>query len=247
MFNDQSHVIGMHSFSVALDDTYQPDRDIEVFLQSTFDEIKQTHPAKAHLKDWPSLEDMRRLVAKSSGQFIFASTVAKYLNSESHRCWPPDRLKIIFGQSNPAQETPFAELDDLYRLILSSVADVSKLKDLLMFLVLRPFQYRPAQTTTTIEKFLFYRPGEIDMILTDLHSIISVPHPGDKYSELRFFHASLADFLLDRSRSQELFFDQRAAYAKLTELAVKHMANPTNSPLADYMRTSFIVIMVSLI
>ena len=246
VFNDQSHVIGLHSFSIALDDTYQPDRDIEIFLQSTFDKIKQTHPSRAHLPTiWPTLEDTQRLVEKSSGQFIFASTVAKYLNSHSH--WPPDRLEVIFGQSNPRHETPFAELDSLYRLILSSIADTAKLQDLLMFLVLRPFQYRPAQTTTTIEKFLFYRPGEMEMILTDLHSIISVPHSGDKYNELQFFHASLADFLLDRCRSQNLFFDQRAAYTKLTELAVKHMDNPTKSPLADYMRTSFIVIMASLI
>jgi len=28
------------SFSIALDNTYQPDDDIQVFLQSTFDEIK---------------------------------------------------------------------------------------------------------------------------------------------------------------------------------------------------------------
>ena len=246
VFNDHSHGIGMLSFKIALDDTYQPDRDIEVFLQSTFDEIKRKHPSRAHLpKNWPSLEDMRRLVAKSSGQFIFASTVAKYINS--HRHWPPDRLKIIFGQSNPRNETPFAELDSLYRLILSSVADIDKLKDLLIFLVLRPFHDELLQTTTMIEKFLFYRPGEMDMILTDLHSIISVPPPGDVFSELRFFHASLPDFLLDRSRSLDLFFDQGAAYLKLTELSAKHMDNPTETPLRNNQRMSFIVIAPSLI
>jgi hypothetical protein len=34
--------------------------------------------------------------------------LGQYLNS--HRHWPPDRLKIFFGQSEPGQETPFAEL-----------------------------------------------------------------------------------------------------------------------------------------
>jgi len=235
-FNDQTQGIGLLSFSIALDDTYQPDRDIEVFLQSTFDEIKRKHPSRAHLPtNWPSLQDIQQLVKKSSGQFIFASTVAKYL--DSHRHWPPDRLKIIFGQSKPRNETPFAELDNLYRLILLSVADVAKLKDLLMFLVLRPFQNELIQTTTpaVIERFLFYRPGEMDMILTDLHSIISVPPPGDDgFSGLRFFHASLPDFLLDRSRSLDFFFNQGAAYLKLTELAVKHLSDPSKSPLVWY-------------
>ena len=239
-FNDQNG-LGSLSFSIALDDTYRPDDDIRVFLQSTFDEIKRNHPSKAHLPtSWPSLEDTQRLVKKSSGQFIFASTVAKYDNS--HRHWPPDRLNIIFGKSKPDQETPFAELDGLYHLILSSVTDPEKLQDVLMFLVLRPFwqgNMWVKQTTTLIENFLFYRPGEIDMILTDLHSIIYVPPPGNDISELQFFHASLPDFLLDRSRSMDLFLDQGAAYAKLTGLAVKHIDNPTESPLWDYRRMFF--------
>ena len=236
-FNDQNG-LGSLSFSLALDDTYQPDDDIRVFLQSTFDEIKRKHPSSAHFPaSWPASEDIGQLVRKSSGQFIFASTVAKYVNS--HRHWPPDRLKIIFGQSAPGQETPFTELDSLYRLILSSVADTEKLQDFLMFLVLQPLHASGApQTTTLIEKFLFYRLGEIDMILTDLYSIIYVPPSGDR--DLRFFHASLPDFLLDRSRSMDLFLDQGAAYAKLTRLAVKHINNPTESPLWDSQCMSFL-------
>jgi hypothetical protein len=237
-FNDQNGP-GSLSFSIALDDTYQPDDDIQVFLQSTFDEIKQKHPSRAHLPaSWPSSEDIPRLVEKSSGQFIFAPTAAKYVNSRRH--WPPDRLKIIFGQSVPGQETPFAELDSLYHLILSSITDTEKFQDFLMFLVLQPFSkvmpsFALTQPTTLIEKFMFYRPGEIDMILSDLHSIIYVPPPGDKSGELQFFHASLPDFLLDRSRSKDLFLDQGAAYAKLTGLALKHLSNPTESPLEDYL------------
>jgi hypothetical protein len=239
-FNDQNG-LGSLSFSIALDDTYRPDDDIRVFLQSTFDEIKRNHPSRAHLPtSWPSLEDIRQLVGKSSGQFIFASTVAKYVNSRHH--WPPDRLNIIFGKSEPSQETPFAELDSLYHLILSSVADAEKLQDVLRFLVFQPFWQcviRVKQTMTSIEKFLFYRPGEIDMILTDLHSIVNIPLRGDEFSEVRFFHASLRDFLLDRSRSMDLFLDQGAAYAKLTRLAMKHIKNPTKSPLRDYQSMSF--------
>jgi hypothetical protein len=247
-FNDQNS-LGSLSFSIALDDTYQPDDDIWVFLQSTFDDIKRNHPSRAHLPaSWPSSKDIRRLVEKSSGQFIFASTVTKYVNS--HRHWPPDRLKIIFGQSAPGQETPFAELDTLYHFILSSVADTEKLQDLLTYLVLRPLSERDqllTQTAATIEKFLFYRPGEMDMILTDLHSIIDVPPPQDVFFELRFFHASLPDFLLDRSRSKDLFLDRGAGYTKLTELTMKHMNNPAESPLGNYRCMSFLLVVTSLI
>lgn len=53
---------------------------------------------------------------QSSHQFIFASTVTKYANSPHH--WPPDRLNIVFRQSELGQEVPFIELDSLYYLIL---------------------------------------------------------------------------------------------------------------------------------
>ena len=57
-FNDQNG-LGLFSFSIALDDTYQPDDDIRVFLQSTFNKIKQQHPSRAYLPaSWPSLEDI---------------------------------------------------------------------------------------------------------------------------------------------------------------------------------------------
>jgi hypothetical protein len=235
-FNDHNG-LGSISFSVALDDTYQPDRDIEIFLQSTFDEIKRRHPSRTYLPtSWPSLEDIRWLVKKSSGQFIFASTVAKYVNS--HRHWPPDRLKIILGQSTPGQETPFAELDGLYHLILSSVADIEKVMDVLAFLILQPF--REEWTEAAIcERCLFYRPGEIHMILSDIHSIISVPAPELPNKRLKFFHASLSDFLLDRSRSKDLFLDQGVAYAKFTSLAAKHINNPTESRLRRFQCMSF--------
>jgi len=236
-FNDHN-VLGSRSFSIALDDTYQPDDDIQVFLESTFDEITRNHPSKAHFPTpWPTSEDIGRLVRKSSGQFIFASTVAKYINS--HRHWPPDRLRAIFGRSKPGQETPFAELDALYHLILSSVADIEKFQDSLMFLVLQPFsQFDPRlePTRALIENFLFYRPGEIDMILADLHSIIYVPPPGDGFGKLRFFHASLPDFLLDQSRSMDLFLDQGTAF---TGLAVKHINDIMRSPMKNYQCMSF--------
>ena len=105
-----------------------------------------------------------------------------------------------------------------------------------MIVVLQPFSQgvpRLKQTRNLIESFLFHRPGEIDMILTDLHSIISLPPPGDELRELQFFHASLPDFLLDRSRSKDLFLDQGAACTKLTGLAMKHINNPTESPLRN--------------
>ena len=107
---------------LVLDDKYLPDFDIRMLLQSKFQDIKSRHPSHAYLPSpWPSEEDVERLVRKSSGQFVYASTIIKFI--DSHRHWPPDRLNIIFGISPPGKTTPFAEIDSIYFYILTAASD----------------------------------------------------------------------------------------------------------------------------
>ncbi|KDR74801.1 hypothetical protein GALMADRAFT_1334259, partial [Galerina marginata CBS 339.88] len=59
-----------------LDDHYLPSEDIRLFLHDKFFEIKNSHPFHAQIPPtWPSEDALRILVDKSSGQFIYASTV----------------------------------------------------------------------------------------------------------------------------------------------------------------------------
>lgn len=53
--------------------------DVRIFLQDSFDQLKQSHPLReSFTSDWPSSESIEQLVSKSSGHFIYASTVTKY-------------------------------------------------------------------------------------------------------------------------------------------------------------------------
>ncbi|KDR73241.1 hypothetical protein GALMADRAFT_142372 [Galerina marginata CBS 339.88] len=211
--------------TLVLDDTYLPNRDIRILLESKFEEIKRKHPSRAYFPvPWPTTQDMSKLVDKSSGQFIYATTVMKYVESRRHR--PPDRLEIILGLSEPGDDTPFAELDALYNHILSSVTSVETVVNL--FIVLLFMSLR--KTSQEIEGFLFYRPGEIDIILSDLHSLIAVPPHGDKNNILRISHASLGDFLLDRSRSGNFFIDSGVAHAEIMRLIIKHLVQDKDEP-----------------
>ncbi|PPQ88809.1 hypothetical protein CVT25_010460, partial [Psilocybe cyanescens] len=84
------------AFRLALDDTYKPDKDIRVYLIDSFRDIRKTHIMHDHLPDsWPSWEDIDKLVAKSSGQFIYAATVIRYVSSPRRN--PLDCLKVIQG------------------------------------------------------------------------------------------------------------------------------------------------------
>ncbi|KDR70077.1 hypothetical protein GALMADRAFT_1351606, partial [Galerina marginata CBS 339.88] len=66
--------------SVNLESDLQAYDDIRLFLQTKFEEIRRTHPLKSNIKkSWPSDSQISALVSKSSGMFIFAQTVIKYI------------------------------------------------------------------------------------------------------------------------------------------------------------------------
>ncbi|KAF8799036.1 hypothetical protein BYT27DRAFT_7202800 [Phlegmacium glaucopus] len=208
---------------LALDDHYQPDVDIRLFLISKFEEIKAKHLLALHLPpSWPSALEVENLVRKSSGQFIYASTVMKFVESPRHR--PTDRLDIIFGQKTPGKQVPFAELDALYRLIFLSAENIEAVLEVFAFRLLFQGIYTPCNI---VEIFLGYQPGELQIILADLHSVIFVPPPSlnrnSEKDQLRIFHASLGDFLLDRSRSGDLFIDASKAHARMAETCIEHV------------------------
>ena len=225
-FNESA--MGRLTVRLALDDKYLPDKDIRTFLVSKFQDIKRRHPSGASLPLWPSKNDIERLVQKSSGQFIYASTVIKFI--DSHRHWPPDMLDIIFGILPPGKMTPFAEMDALYFYILSAASDnIGKILDIftvLLFLQISHHDWTP--TMQFLESFLSYRPGEIFMVLSDMHSIISVPFPYQQYMTPQFLHASLGDFLIDRSRCGEDFFlDPGVGHRKIATWIMNKIQTPT--------------------
>ena len=207
---------------LALDDTYKPNEDIELFLRSKFCEIMRYHPSGADIPiGWPSEKDIRRLVAKSSGQFIYASTVVKFVQSACHL--PQERLEIIFGLVTPEIATPFAELDALYHQILSTVIQIEKVLEIFMVLVLFT-QLRPRPDT--LDWFFSYRPGLTRAILSDLHSILYVPPPEVWYGEIKILHASLSDFLFDAKRSGRFFIDLVRGHTTIARKILRALAKP---------------------
>lgn len=214
---------------LVLDDKYKPDEDIAIFLRSRFDDIRQDHPSGESLPStWPSEKDFERLVRKASGQFIYVSTVLKFVESASN--WPPEMLEIIFGLASPENNTPFSELDALYSYIFSSVKNIKRVTETLAFILFKGSQVNAG--LHLIEDFLSLRRGEMQIVLKDLHSIIFVPSPKQGSQSLRLFHASLGDFLLDRTRSGSFFIDAAEAHSWLTRYCIKNVL--TLSSLSDF-------------
>ncbi|KDR78527.1 hypothetical protein GALMADRAFT_29439, partial [Galerina marginata CBS 339.88] len=115
-FNDQP--LFAMTDRLILDEKYDPDDDIRLFLVESFESVKRTHELRLLLPPvWPSNDDINRLVRKSSSQFIYAATVVKFMKSSLQR--PNEQLDIILGVTAAGTATPFAELDALYTTIFS--------------------------------------------------------------------------------------------------------------------------------
>jgi hypothetical protein len=188
--------------SVALDESYLPDEDIRLLLIDKFQEIKSTHRLRGYIPpEWPLPDVLNQLIKKSSGQFIYASTVLSYVSSIRHK--PMDRLDIVLGIRPPQKDLPFAELDALYMHILAGVEDVELVLEILSFLFLG-FERR----LSDVEQFLSLQPGDAELYLGDLSSLVNIGAD----ETIHVLHASLQDFFVDSTRSKKLWINLRARH-----------------------------------
>jgi len=184
-----------------LDSTFHPDDDIRTFLEDSFEEIQASHPFKSHMSSWQlTPEALESIVRKSSGQFIYAATIVRFVRSIRHL--PHQRLDVVMNLRPANGDLPFAELDALYTFILSSVADIdNRVLYALGVSALRVFLYSP-----DISAFMSLAEGELEMLFCDLGALVKIEHVLN-VPRLHILHASFNDFLLDPERSKEFFID----------------------------------------
>lgn len=189
-------------------------QDVLHYLRSEFTRI---HDSKRHKdiiqfvpKPWPSEGVVEKIAHRSGGYFIYASTVIRYVDEEYFSC--TERLEEVLQSRSDLDSTPFAELDNLYKQILSTCpkARVFLLKQVLGFMAFWPFSF-----TSDIEYYLRLQPGQVRLMLRGLHSLVRFKiSPTSKWigPRIHSFHASFLDFLLDEDRAGEYYIDRHQWY-----------------------------------
>ena len=184
--------------------------DVYQFLRSKFDEISVSERHTSTLayvnKPWPSDDIVQHLAWKSDGYFIYASTLLKYIDDEYSPC--TKRLQEVLQAAGP-NSTAFAELDKLYTQILSTCPNIQLLSRALGCLIVLP-TYRLIQGPWTIERVLELWPGEGMTILRGLHAVLNI-----KRGIITPIHASLSDFLFDKSRSSKFYVDPQICHVDI--------------------------------
>ncbi|KAJ7478145.1 hypothetical protein FB451DRAFT_1365796 [Mycena latifolia] len=190
-------VICCHSLLSANDSAHE---DIRMYLRDEFSKIHNDNMAQGiNLgPGWPAPEAIEHLVNKSSGIFVYATTVIQFIDNEySH---PADRLTSVLSL-DPGSTAP---LDDLYTEILSVVPDEPQQLRILHAIWQRTKDYHLGMDPEEMDSLLVLRPGTSRLALRGLHSLLHVPpiRARFKFHEaVRPLHASLSDYLEDSCRS----------------------------------------------
>ncbi|KAH7091756.1 hypothetical protein BKA62DRAFT_645469, partial [Auriculariales sp. MPI-PUGE-AT-0066] len=173
--------------------------DIRTFVQQSFAELQHRTPDLP--SDWPSHDQVERLVKLSGTLFVYASTVVRYVCSP--RDSPIARLESILraaeNESTVAKHepSPYATLDNLYLAILSRLADSCDMDPAsekntgirrmftILFLSLNPYG-----GLQDLSELLLWPSHRVKHTLYSLSSVL----------DISWFHKSFYDFLLDPRR-----------------------------------------------
>jgi len=148
---------------VVLDETFNPGRDIRVFLQDGFAKICAENSILSHVEQpWPGEGIIDLLVQRSSGHFIYATTVLKFVGADF--CSPTKKLALVL-KPDPAA---FSDLDQLYTQILSVYPSTVNIVQVLGIIFVCDRNY----STKVIEDILGMEEGELKVVLRGLSSLM---------------------------------------------------------------------------
>ncbi|KAF7372962.1 NACHT domain-containing protein [Mycena sanguinolenta] len=172
--------------------------DVRKYLRDEFARIHHEHRTMTRIPlPWPSLEILEHLVQKSSGYFIYASTIIKFIDDKNYR--PTQRLTLVLHENSTGSGSAFDALDQLYMTVLCSSPRQSELIPILCAIVHLDVGARE------IDLRFGLADGEAQLLLQGLHSVLNVPD--HDYGTISSHHASFLDFLNNACRSQMFSVD----------------------------------------
>ena len=173
--------------------------DIQLYLTQRLSTIAKQRSDLDLPNPWPHDYEIAALTKKSSGLFIFASTLVRFIGSEYHE--PNERVQLVASKVDNTAYEGQAGIDSLYsQILLHAFSDAHEpkvfdsMRHILGAIVLafNPLSRRELSTILGVPMSL------ISTSLRHLHSVILVPT--SESEEIHVFHKSFPDFLQDHQR-----------------------------------------------
>lgn len=201
--------------------------DIAAFLRNELSNIRDERLLPS---DWLNKEKFELLVERSSGLFIYAATVCRFIRDP--RWLPVKRLEIVLGGGESEEQSSEQRLDQMYIQILESsvFGDCNEKERNLLSRRFRdtvgPIILLFDSPSTIVLKSLFPTLSEtIDITLEPLKSLLDVPDDGKM--PIQLLHPSFRDFLIDqeRCRAEHFWVDQKKTHHIIAKQCLHLMSN----------------------
>ena len=188
-------------------DTSGVDEDIRLYLREKLTTVAKHERDLDIPNPWFCDQDLVALTNASSGFFIVASTLARFI--ESGHPGPRECLQLIITSLDNAARGGQPFIDSLYtHVLIRASSDVespvtANLRKVLGAVILAFYPLSREQ----IAKILCINSPDVANTLQHLRSVLLIPNEGSK--EIRVFHKSFPDFLQnsDRCSDPEFFID----------------------------------------
>ncbi|KAJ8091616.1 hypothetical protein PM082_020846 [Marasmius tenuissimus] len=182
---------------VCLDNDESADSDINRYYLHHFEKIAASRGCRQirFPNPWPSKKDRQTLVGRSSGQFVYASTLVKFIEGTYDH--PIEQLRIILDGAGKLSMSPYHDLDCLYQVILRANPVREELILILASIIILP-EHEVAPTPAVIEGVLGLPSGQVTLTLRGMYSVLKI---GDWTEDIELYHTSFQDYLVDCTRS----------------------------------------------
>lgn len=226
-----------------LDKVVDVSEDLERFIEQAFKQIRDSDLRLP--TDWPSSEDVRRLVEMSQGLFQWARTAITYVGDGS----PVNRLRALLKRPSM-----WGQLDGLYYQILSKAFDSVRLdparRDLLSrvlgTLIVAPYpvsleiigslysKHEVLEETSDEGIIQFLRED----ILADLNSLLFIPTSPAK--PMYLMHTSIRDLLVSKERCGHLpyYIEPICYHRQLANLCLEMVLRDLKENVRDQLDVS---------
>jgi hypothetical protein len=230
------------------------DSDIEAYLRGGFEVIRAKYSIPANVV-WPMGKDIHHLVSQSAGLFIYAATAIRYIDGLGKgRSGLEERLRAVLQLDSSSTESPFSALDQLYLLVMKQIPE-GVLSDTMSLLRLdHSGAYQNYMSIFRVlsdlpishPRVVFYRialglsSAGFHVAIGNLYSLLEVTKsPSGEPAELRFYHKSFVEFLLDPKRSKEFSIKSPTVQQHCLEMIVRTMSAAVDADAGEYSNLSF--------
>ena len=174
--------------------------DIEVY-------VKDYLVSKYNRSNWPSQDEVERLVNMSGTLFIYAATVCKYITQRGSFAMP-QHLSDVVNSTLETTSGLTTTLDVLCGRILNDAYTFTNKRErsnIEMVLTAIVYAYNPL-SMKAISAMVEIPIEQIQAALSSLHSLIYIPSE-DPNIPISTFHASFYDFISNQSSFSKHYFD----------------------------------------